>query len=398
MKPVSLIWHRVIEMIALIAVAAGAFEAGLLWRPHPVATPPVAYAPDLAALPPAPQETTATIRNGIRAEFNPQSVLLIGANELVRFHQQVFKDLVRAAQGRIPIVGFVNDNDEAELGQALLDEAGLPIKAVHFVRHQLDSMWLRDFGPFFTRWSNGEVSIVHPTYDNPDPSGKRPRDDALSTYIGEVLHLKVERMPLILEGGNLLSNGDGLMVTSTRVIDRPENRKYSRQDIGQMLKKHFGCRTWVYLRPLAGEPTGHVDFCMVFLRRNLVLVGRYDSAYDPVNAAILDEMAEKLSGLPTSMGPMVVERIPMPPRTAEGDWRSYCNVLLLNGSILMPSYTGVDPAIEAEARATFNRLMSAWKVETIISDTLVRKRGVLHCIGITIPGHVNILPLLGEAL
>ncbi|NLF23386.1 MAG: agmatine deiminase family protein [Lentisphaerae bacterium] len=64
----------------------------------------------------------------------------------------------------------------------------------------------------------------------------------------------------------------------------------------------------------------------------------------------------------------------------------------------MPAYSGVDAALEAEARATYARLMPTWKVATILSDSLVRKRGVLHCIGITIPGHVNVLPLLGEAL
>jgi agmatine deiminase len=401
MKTVSLIWHRTIELIAMVAVAVAAFEAGLLWqsRRHPSASESLAATERIAAVPPhAVTPAAPLVRTSIRAEFNPQSALLIGANELVCFHQAVFKDLARAAHGKIPIVGFVNDSDEAELGQALLDEAGLPMQAVHFVQHPLDSMWLRDFGPFFTRWSDGSVNIIHPFYANPDPDDRRPRDNALSSFIGETLNLKVEQMPLILEGGNLLSNGDGLVVTSTRVIDRPENRRFSLQQIGGMLQRHFGCRTWVYLRPLEGEPTEHVDFCLVFLRRNLVLVGRYDPACDPVNAAILDEMAEKLAGLPTSMGALVVERIPMPPRTEAGDWRSYCNVLLINGTILMPSYTGVDPALEAEAEATFRRLMPAWKLEKIVSDSLVRKRGVLHCIGITIPGHVNVLPLLGEAL
>lgn len=401
MKTVSILWHRIIELIAFVAVALGAFSAGLLWRSRPAAPPP-----NVVASAPAPLETnapgatasTALIRTSIRAEFNPQSALLVGANELVRYHQSVFKDVARAAYGRIPIVGFVNDNDEAELGQSLLDEAGLPLDAVNFVKHPLNSMWLRDFGPLFTRWSDGEVHIIHPTYVNPDPNEKRPRDDALAAYVGKVLKLPVERMPLILEGGNLLSNGDGLMVTSTRVVDRPENRHHSLQEIGLMLQKYLGCRTWVYLRPLEGEPTGHADFSVVFLRRNLVVVGRCDPAIDPVNAAILDEMAAKLSGLSTSMGPMVVERIPMPPRTEAGDWRSYCNVLLINGTILMPSFSGVDAAVEAEARATYARLMPNWEIVPINSDSLVRKRGVLHCIGITIPGHVNILPLLGEAL
>jgi agmatine/peptidylarginine deiminase len=88
----------------------------------------------------------------------------------------------------------------------------------------------------------------------------------------------------------------------------------------------------------------------------------------------------------------------MPPRTEEGNWRSYCNVLIINGIILMPSYAGVDPALETEARETYTRLMPSWKVVSINSDTLVKKRGVLHCIGITIPGYVNVLPMIGEAL
>ena len=190
----------------------------------------------------------------------------------MRYHQSVFKDLVRAAYGKLPIVGFVNDNDEAELGQALLDAAGLPIQAVHFVKHPLDTMWLRDFGPFFTRWSNGNVSIIHPVYSNPDPNERRPRDDALSNFIGETLGLKVDHMPLIIEGGNLLSNGDGLMVTSTRVIDRSENRHHSLQEIGRMLQRYFGCRTWVYLRR-RGRADGHVDFCMGLPAAQPVVVG-----------------------------------------------------------------------------------------------------------------------------
>lgn len=397
MKTSAPVTPRLLLLAAFVAVGLIAFQCGRRWPVgDPTAPPPAAAAADPA--PAAPPKRPAIVRTSIRAEFNPQSALLIGANEMVRYHQATFKEMVRAVHGRLPIVGFVNDEDEAELGRSLLDEAGVPFQAVSFVKHPLNSMWLRDFAPQFTRWSDGEVRIVQPVYNNPDENDRRPLDNALSTYVGKLLHLEVERVPLIIDGGNLLANGDGLMVTSTRVIERPENRGLSLQDIGQLLQKHYGCRTWVYLRPLANEPTGHVDMCMTFLRRNLVVVGRYDPAYDAVNAAILDEMAEKLSGLATSMGPLQVERIPMPPRTPEGDWRSYCNVLLVNGIILVPSYSGVERATEDAAFDTYARLMPSWKVQRIIADSLVRKRGVLHCVGIGIPGYVNVQPLIREAL
>lgn len=400
MANISVGWYRFIQMVAFVAVALAAFQFGIFckerWGGGCFSAGAVKV--NNASSPRISNRSSAIIRTSIRAEFNPQSALLIGANELVRYHQSVFTNMVTAIQGRIPVIGFVNDDDETEIGRELLDKAGLPVNAVHFIKHPLNSMWIRDYGPMFARFSDGHVRIIQAIYDNSDEQGPRLLDAALTEYIGKELRIELDRMPLVIEGGNLLSNGDGLMVTSTRVIDRAENHRYTLQQIGNLLQTYLGCRTWVYVRPLEGEPTGHVDFCLNFIRRNLVVVGKYDKAYDPVNAVILDEMADTLKGQQTSMGPMMVERIPMPPRTEEGDWRSYCNVLIINGVILMPSYTGVDPAMEEEALATYKRLMPTWKVVPIVSDSLVKKRGVLHCIGITVPGYVNVLPLIGEAM
>ncbi len=400
----STFWFRFFQLLAIAGVAVASFEFGVIWNRSQDRAESGKHTGE--ALPNAPEngdeapgaEPSSIDAISIRSEFNPQSALLIGANELVRYQQSVFKDLVRALHNRIPVIGIVNNEDEIELGQALLDDAGLPPTAVWFVKHPLDSMWLRDFGPLFSRWSDGRVEVVDALYHNPGESGIRAQDDAFAAYIGRVLGLKVRKMPLVIEGGNLLSNGDGLMVTTTKVIDQPENRHLSLEQIGGILKDHLGCRLWVYARGLQGEPTGHIDFCMTFLKRNLALVGQYDATYDPVNAAILDSMAETLRGQPTSMGPMKVERVYMPPRTADGTWRSYCNVLLCNGVLLVPSYADIDPAKEQEVHKTFKRLVPGLEIVPIPCDSLVEKRGVLHCIGITIPGYVNVRPLLGESV
>ena len=41
----------------------------------------------------------------------------------------------------------------------------------------------------------------------------------------------------------------------------------------------------------------------------------------------------------------MVKRIPMPPKWGD-DWRSYTNVIFANGTLLMPSFSDVDPALE----------------------------------------------------
>ena len=397
-------WHRVFTILALGGIAAASFQFGVWWSRNRIRAatgerPGTESPPNPSAKDPLPVKAPTTIETvSIRAEFNPQSALLLGANELVRYQQSVFKDVVRALHGRLPVIGIVNDENEIELGQSLLDEAGLPPTALWFVKHPLDSMWLRDFGPIFSRWSDGTVEVIDASYRNPDERGERNQDDAFANYIGHVLGMDVRKMPLVIEGGNLLSNGDGIMVTTTKVIEQAENRHLTLAQIGGMLKEYLGCRLWVYVRGLQGEPTGHADFCMTFLRRNLTVVGRYDADYDPVNAAILDSMADTLRGQPTSMGPMKVERVYMPPRTADGDWRSYCNVLMCNGVLLVPSFSDVDPEREKEVFALFKRLVPGMEIVPINCDTLVKKRGVLHCIGITIPGYVNVRPLLGEAI
>ncbi len=387
-------WH----FFAVLGLSVVAFQFGMMWQAGAGERKP--SNPNTVVMPGPTNRTDRASPNTprtIRAEYSAQSALLIGANDLIRYHQSVFKEMVKAVHGEIPIIGFVNSDDEADLGQDLLAEAGLPCTAVNFIKQPLDSMWIRDYGPHFARGVDGTVKIQSAVY-KPDVNQAREHDGELSSYIGRVLNLEVESMPIAIEGGNLLVNGDGMIVTSTRVLERPENRSYTLQQIGNLLQTHLGCRLWVYLKPLAGEPTGHIDFCLTFLRRNLVVVGKYDKAYDPVNAELLDRMAQTLTGQPTTMGPLVVERIPMPPRTKEGDWLSYCNILLINGTILMPSFTGVDPALESAAKKVYARLMPSWKIVTINSDTLVKRRGVLHCVGITVPAYVNALPLISEAM
>ena len=120
MKPVSPAWHRFVVVVAFIAVAVAAFEAGVLWRaasgarPSPGVPAEAVGATNRTESPASSAGGSGTpappvVSSGIRAEFNPQSALLIGANELVKYHQDVFKELVRAAHAKLPVVGFVND-------------------------------------------------------------------------------------------------------------------------------------------------------------------------------------------------------------------------------------------------------------------------------------------------
>jgi hypothetical protein len=135
----------------------------------------------------------------------------------------------------------------------------------------------------------------------------------------------------------------------------------------------------VFLEPLVGEQTGHVDMFATFVSSDVVVVGEYSPDADPLNAEILDRNAQRLAAVRTSRGPLRVLRIPMPPHTLDV-WRTYTNVLFANGTLVVPTYPGIDPQGEAEALAIYKHLLPGWTVVGVDCNRLIEWGGAVHCV------------------
>ena len=61
-----------------------------------------------------PQETSSLAYQGVPAEFEHCSAIVLGCNELVAYHPRVFTDIVAALRGKIDILGLVNDDAQRE--------------------------------------------------------------------------------------------------------------------------------------------------------------------------------------------------------------------------------------------------------------------------------------------
>ena len=84
----------------------------------------------------------------------------------------------------------------------------------------------------------------------------------------------------------------------------------------------------------------------------------------------------------------------MPPRR-DGVWRSYTNVILANGTVLMPTFADVDPSLREQAMALYARLLPGWKVVGINCDRLAKAHGLLRCISLNVPGFVSVASVSG---
>src|SRR6266513_2514505 len=218
------------------------------------------------------------------AEFEKQSAILLGCNELLPYHPRVLVELAAALIDKIALIALVEDEEQRKLLITLLCDWGLPAHLMHFISLPVKGMWVRDYGPGFVRKRDGSITILDAEYLEED----RPEDDKAPSELAALLRLPVCPVPLICEGGNILSNGQGLCLTTNSVVMRNMRHGYTQEKINEILTKYYGFRQIVVLRPLLSEPTGHIDMFATFVSPNVVVVGQYDPDVDPVNADVLD--------------------------------------------------------------------------------------------------------------
>ena len=317
---------------------------------------------------------------GIPGEFERQAGLVLSWKSEEVPVIGTLLEIGQIASKRAPLVVLVSSPNEREDAEIAFEAAKIDMRKVEFIEAPVDTIWARDFGPVVVRNADGSAHFVDSDYDD----GDRPQDDNIPPVLAAAMGAKCKRSLLTIEGGNLLSNGAGLCLTTSKTVADNVLRGYEHPQIAPLVRSMFQCRDVAILEPLVGEPTGHVDMFAMFTSEDCVVVATIDPVRDPVNAAVLDRNAKKLAGYPTPSGPLHVERIPMPVQD-EGLWRSFTNALLFNGVVMMPTYQGVDPRMQRDAAEVYRRLLPGWQVRGIDCTKLIRLGGAVHCVTLNLP-------------
>ncbi|MCA9267267.1 MAG: agmatine deiminase family protein [Planctomycetales bacterium] len=315
------------------------------------------------------------------AEFDSQSALLISGAFLAEEVPTTYARLVDRLRGRVELLSLVRDERSETQAAELLRAQRVDAPHVRYLRMPHDSMWTRDFGPLAVRQRSGRNVLIDAWYNCAD----RANDDAVPPRVSELLEAEWVQAPIFLDGGNLLSNGRGLLLSTDVLLAKNTPPELDAQALRSTLGHTFGAKQVVFLEPLIGEPTGHVDMFVTFTSPQSVVVASIDAADDPGNARILDDAADRLAQVRTSGGKLRVARIRMP---GHGDtvWRSYTNVVYANGLLLVPAYPTKDPDGSDAALATYRRLLPQWRVESFDAEELAVLGGALHCITMNLPG------------
>ncbi len=352
----------------------------------------MANAEDEGDLRPLPQNPTAADRSAadvalqsavvrLPAEFERQDALLVAANDFVTSFPQLYVDIVAGASRRTQVVSLVTSRQQRFVVERLLADRGLPMRTLQFVEAPHDTMWVRDYGPLFVTMADRSRAIIDADY----LQFARPNDDQVPAAVAASFHSNVIHAGIELEGGNLLSNGQGLILTTTELLMANDNLGRDEAAVRQLMHEHFGAHEVVILEPLAGESTGHIDMFAVFTSADTVIVGSYLPQFDPINAELLDRNAARLTEVTLPNGkPLHVVRMPMPSHQ-DNAFRTYTNGIFTNGTLLIPVYPGIDPAGERRARELFRRLLPGWEIIGIDVTGIIQYGGALHCVSMHVP-------------
>lgn len=308
-----------------------------------------------------PQDAAVEPLYRMPGEFEPVSDVLVVWEE----EEGVFlTDLIAEARKQARVTLLVPpDVEQWRVDEELL-LAGVDPLEVRYFEVSVESMWIRDYGPRLVRNAQGDVRILDLDYQ------VRPVDDAVPGAISSALWKRdATHVPLVLDGGNLLSDGQGRCVTTTVGV---MESGLELAEFKAALRKNFGCELTVVLPALEDEPTGHVDMYVTITGPKSVLVGEGSDETTPEDTLELDWAAMLLAE-----AGFHVSRVPMP-ESYDDVFRSYTNALAVNNVVLVPVYPDA-PNHEKEALAAFRAAYPGRKIVPIDASDVIELEGAIHC-------------------
>jgi agmatine deiminase len=255
--------------------------------------------------------------------------------------------------------------------------------AVEVIELPLDDSWLRDCGPIYVHDQDGRRVAIHFKFNAwGEKFSPWDSDAAVGARIAEHLGDPVRRAPLVLEGGSILSDGDGTLLTTEQCLLNPNrNPTLSREQIESALSEHLGVERTIWLAHGLIEDRdtdGHVDLVASFLAPGRALLQTV--AQDNPNYERCQENRARLQGA----GVEVLEMPFLPYAVVAGETvaTGYLNLYLCNGAAIVP-VTGADS--DADALAIIAGAFPGRELVPVPGAVLAYGGGGPHCITQQVP-------------
>ena len=264
-------------------------------------------------------KTTAPPQEPARnpAEWEPMT----GA--IIRWPLGIPISLIAEISEDLEVFTIASNSTQQSQAASAYESGGVNMDNVYFIMAPTNSIWTRDYGPWFIFDGQGNQGIVDHIYNRP-----RPQDDVIPQVIGDEWGIPVYGMDLIHTGGNHMSDGLGLSMSTRLIYD--ENPGKTQAEVDSIMKAYLG-NDYTVLGYVESGGIHHIDCWAKFLDPTTILVKEVSpghSSYDSLNLR-----AQFLSTQMSSWGrPYTVVRIFCPTGTA------YTNSIILNNKVFIPLF------------------------------------------------------------
>lgn len=267
-----------------------------------------------------------------------------------------------------------------------------PNKYIHVICiKDFDEIWLRDIMGINT----GTDRIYKPAF-SPDyfkhvytSSYLEMLDEQVREIFARSIKTEVIDMPLVMDGGNIVTNGKIALVTDKILLQNEKNGSY----VGEIIRNYLGVNP-IFLKTNKYDKLGHTDGFLAFLNPQNVCISsypgnmptfRYDNQYIQEITSILEN--EGINTVKLKERP-IDERVKggiVANDHLHGVRGVYVNFLQLNDTVILPEYSLPYYKKEMDYNLVNKSILEAQgkKVITINCDVLGKMGGSLHCISFT---------------
>ena len=264
-------------------------------------------------------------------------------------------------------------------------------KNLIFTQINSDDTWSRDCGGITCRDDNGLIILDF----NFNAWGNK-FDYKLDNQITKELYdkgffdsFRYRYIPFVLEGGAIESNGDGVILTTSKcLLEKNRNPNLTKNEIENKLVEYLGVKKVLWLNSgyLEGDDTdSHIDTLARFINHDTIVYQSCDDKND-VHYSELQKMKKELSSF-TQIDGKKFKLIALPWIEAKYDKNerlpaTYANFLIINGAVLVPTYNDKN---DEKALLIFKKLFPSRDIIKIDCQTLIRQHGSLHCVTMQYP-------------
>jgi agmatine deiminase len=318
------------------------------------------------------------------AEYEPMDAILFawqGASSWLNIVVQMINHITNL--GDADAVVYVESPAFVASVQSQIAAGGADMSRVRIIPRNLDSIWIRDYGPRYIY--EGQVrSVVDHTYNV-----GRPADDALTIFHAEQFGHTFYELPMRHGGGNYHLDALGIGYATRLIVN--DNPQLNEQQIVDIWQNYQGIATRLFT-PLPNniDATQHIDMWMQVIADDKVIISDWPTQSGSIQDQICDAAAVEMA----SLG-FTVYRTPAVSLSQGGFFNThytFTNMVMCNDIVLLPTYTQntvTSNNWNAQALATVQAALPDKTIIQIACEPIVSAAGVMHCIVMHVPRHLG---------